>query len=126
MSTKCMIVCGAIFRLYTDLMDDDFVFLALEGIPLEAGAARLVTPFPVAVWQFIRQFAARSTLMNRDIAPGQRRSDRDEISLHLCSLFCQFQQHPRNRKKPANTLARHRTGGFTATLPPLPRFGSTL
>jgi hypothetical protein len=58
MSTKSTIASGATFHLYTELLDDDFVFLALEGHPFEATCNRVVVSIPIAVWEYLRQFAA--------------------------------------------------------------------
>jgi hypothetical protein len=63
MSTKSTIASGAGFHLYTDLLDDEFVYLALEGVPFEgvlfeASANRVVASIPIAVWEYLRQFAA--------------------------------------------------------------------
>ena len=58
MSTKSTIASGAGFDLDTDLLDDEFVNLALEGVPFEASANRLIASIPIAIWEYLRHFAA--------------------------------------------------------------------
>lgn len=56
MSTKATIAHGPNFHLYHDLLDEDNVYLELEGTQFEAGYNRVMVPIPVHVWEVIRQY----------------------------------------------------------------------
>jgi hypothetical protein len=56
MSTKATIAHGPNFHLYHDLLDEDSVYLELEGTQFEAGYNRVMVPIPVHVWEVIRQY----------------------------------------------------------------------
>jgi hypothetical protein len=57
MSTKSTIVSGPAFHLYHDLVDEDAVYLEIEGVRFEAGYNRVVVPIPVHIWEVIRAYA---------------------------------------------------------------------
>lgn len=56
MSTKSTIAYGANFHLYHEALDEDYVYLQLEGVQFEASYNRVMVPIPVHIWEFIRQY----------------------------------------------------------------------
>ncbi len=56
MSTKSTIAYGTNFHLYHEVLDEDYVYLRLEGVQFEAGYNRVMVPIPVHIWEFIRQY----------------------------------------------------------------------
>lgn len=56
MSTKTTIAHGPNFHLYHEALDEDYVYLELEGTQFEAGSNRVMVPIPVHVWEVIRQY----------------------------------------------------------------------
>lgn len=56
MSTKSTITYGANFHLYHEALDEDYVYLQIDGVQFEASYNRVLVPIPVHVWEFIRQF----------------------------------------------------------------------
>lgn len=57
MSTKATIAYGPNFHFYHEVLDDDYVYLELEGVPFEAGYNRVMVPIPVHIWEVIRTYA---------------------------------------------------------------------
>lgn len=57
MSTKSTIVYGPTFHLYYELVDEDAVYLELEGVRFEASYNHVVVPIPVHIWEVIRTYA---------------------------------------------------------------------
>ena len=55
MSTKATIAHGPSFHLYHDLLDEDHVYLEVEGTPFEASYGRVMVPIPVHIWEVIRR-----------------------------------------------------------------------
>lgn len=55
MSTKSTIVCGENFHLYSEMMDDENVYLELEGVTFEAYRDSVTVAIPAAIWQSIRR-----------------------------------------------------------------------
>ena len=56
MSTKVTIAHGPNFHLYHEVLDEDYVYLELEGTQFEAGYNRVMVPIPVHVWEVIRHY----------------------------------------------------------------------
>ncbi len=57
MSTKSTIAYGSNFHLYNEALDEDYVYLAMEGVQFEAGYNRVMVPIPMHIWEYIRQFS---------------------------------------------------------------------
>src|SRR5262245_10257929 len=56
MSTKSTIAHGRNFHLYHEALDEDYVYLELEGTKFEASYNRVMIPIPVHVWEVIRRY----------------------------------------------------------------------
>jgi hypothetical protein len=56
MSTKETIVSGPNFRLYRELLDEDSIYLELEGQPFEASQQHVTVSIPVTIWELIRRY----------------------------------------------------------------------
>jgi len=56
MSTKITIAHGRNFHLYHEALDEDYVYLELEGTKFEASYNRVMVPIPVHVWEVIRRY----------------------------------------------------------------------
>jgi hypothetical protein len=56
MSTKISIAHGRNFHLYHEALDEDYVYLELEGTKFEASYNRVMLPIPVHVWEVIRRY----------------------------------------------------------------------
>lgn len=56
MSTKATIAYGPNFHLYREALDEDFVYLELEGVRFEASYQRVMVPIPVHIWEIIRRY----------------------------------------------------------------------
>jgi hypothetical protein len=55
MSTKCTIAYGKNFHFYREVLDDNFVYLRLEGVEFEASYNQVTISIPVHIWEVIRQ-----------------------------------------------------------------------
>ena len=56
MSTKATIAYGPNFHLYHEALDEDYVYLELEGVHFEASYQRVMVPIPVHIWEIIRRY----------------------------------------------------------------------
>src|SRR5215467_8630207 len=56
MSTKSTIAHGRNFHLYHEALDEDCVYLELEGTKFEASYSRVMVPIPVHIWEVIRRY----------------------------------------------------------------------
>jgi len=56
MSTKETLASGSNFRLYRELLEEDMVYLELEGLPFEASQQHVVVTIPVPIWELIRRY----------------------------------------------------------------------
>jgi len=56
MSTKATIAYGPTFHLYHEALDEDFVYLEIEGAQFEASYNRVMVPIPVHIWEVIRRY----------------------------------------------------------------------
>lgn len=56
MSTKSTIAHGLNFHLYHEALDEDYVYLELEGTKFEASYNRVMVPIPVHIWELIRRY----------------------------------------------------------------------
>lgn len=54
MSTKCTIAHGENFHFYSEILDDDHVYLELDTTHFEAGYGRVMLPIPIHIWETIR------------------------------------------------------------------------
>jgi hypothetical protein len=55
MSTKATIAYGSNFHLYHEVLDENYVYLELEGVQFEASYNHVMVPIPVHIWEFIRR-----------------------------------------------------------------------
>ena len=56
MSTKATIAYGPNFHLYHEVLDEDYVYLELEGVQFEASYNRVMVPIPIHIWEVIRHY----------------------------------------------------------------------
>ena len=56
MSTKATVAYGSNFHLYQEVLDENFIYLELEGVSFEASYNRVMVPIPVHIWEVIRQY----------------------------------------------------------------------
>ena len=56
MSTKITVAYGNNFHFYRECLDEDFIYLELEGVEFEAGYNRVMMPIPVHIWEVIRKY----------------------------------------------------------------------
>jgi hypothetical protein len=56
MSTKATIAHGPNFHLYHEVLDEDYVYLEVEGTQFEASYNRVMVPIPIHVWEVIRHY----------------------------------------------------------------------
>lgn len=56
MSTKTTVAYGSNFHLYKEALDENFIYLELEGVSFEANYNRVMVPIPVHIWEVIRQY----------------------------------------------------------------------
>jgi hypothetical protein len=56
MSTKETLASGPSFHLYREVLDEDIVYLELEGQPFEASHQGVTVAIPVAIWELIRRY----------------------------------------------------------------------
>lgn len=56
MSTKSTVAYGPNFHLYREALDENFIYLELEGVQFEASYNRVMVPIPVHIWEVIRQY----------------------------------------------------------------------
>jgi hypothetical protein len=65
MSTKSTIAYGNNFHFYHEVLDDNHVYLELEGMEFEAGYGRVMVSIPIHIWEVIRHLGeARLDLVN--------------------------------------------------------------
>jgi hypothetical protein len=57
MSTKGTVAHGPNFHLYHEALDDDYIYLELEGVQFEASYNRVMVPVPIHIWEVIRQYS---------------------------------------------------------------------
>lgn len=57
MSTKATVAYGSNFHLYKEVLDDDFIYLRLEGVQFEASYNQVMVPIPIHIWEVIRQYS---------------------------------------------------------------------
>jgi hypothetical protein len=56
MSTKVTVAYGNNFHFYRECLDEDFIYLELEGVEFEAGYNRVMVAIPVHIWEVIRKY----------------------------------------------------------------------
>lgn len=56
MSTKVTVAYGTNFHFYKEVLDENFIYLELEGVEFEAYYNRVTVPIPVHIWEVIRQY----------------------------------------------------------------------
>ena len=56
MSTRSTLAHGPSFHLYHDLLDQDHVYLEMEGTRFESEYGRVMVPIPLHVWEVIRRY----------------------------------------------------------------------
>jgi hypothetical protein len=56
MSTKETLASGPNFHLYREVLNEDTVYLELEGQPFEASHQGVTVAIPVAIWELIRRY----------------------------------------------------------------------
>ena len=57
MSTKETLAHGSNFHFYREVLDDNYVYLEVEGTQFEASYGRVMVPIPMHVWEVIRRHA---------------------------------------------------------------------
>jgi hypothetical protein len=101
MSTKASVAYGPNFHLYREVLDDDFIYLELEGVQFEASYNRVMVPIPVHIWEVIRKYEGadlswadktdedllRHVEQEVDERIEQYRSEEKETSKGLIALF---------------------------------------
>jgi hypothetical protein len=66
MSTKSTIAHGTNFHFYHEALDDDYVYLRLEGVDYEVSYGRITVPIPIHIWETIRHLGeAQLELVNQ-------------------------------------------------------------
>ncbi len=55
MSTRSTLAYGPSFHLYHEVLDEDYVYLRIEGTQFEASYGQVMVPIPVHVWEVIRR-----------------------------------------------------------------------
>lgn len=55
MSTKSSIASGTNFHFYSEMLDDNNVYLDLENVQFQTSEHHVLVAIPVAVWEVIRQ-----------------------------------------------------------------------
>lgn len=55
MSTKETLAYGPHFHLYREILDDNYVYLEVEGTQFEASYGHVMVPIPVHIWEVIRR-----------------------------------------------------------------------
>lgn len=58
MSTRCTLAYGPKFHLYNECLDNDNVYLELEGAELEMDHGAVVLTIPIEIWEVIRAYGA--------------------------------------------------------------------
>ncbi len=56
MSTKATVARGPNFHLHREVLDDQYIYLELEGVPFEASYQRVMVPIPVHIWGIVRRY----------------------------------------------------------------------
>jgi hypothetical protein len=56
MSTKATIAHGSNFHFYHEVLDEDYVYLEVDGTQFEASYSRVMVPIPIHVWEVIRHY----------------------------------------------------------------------
>jgi hypothetical protein len=56
MSTKATVAYGSNFHFYKEALEENFIYLELEGVSFEANYNRVMVPIPVHIWEVIRQY----------------------------------------------------------------------
>ena len=56
MSTKITVAYGDNFHLYRESLDEDYIYLEMEGVRFEASYNRVMMPIPIHIWEVIRQY----------------------------------------------------------------------
>ena len=56
MSIKVTVAYGKNFHLYKEVLDEDFIYLEIEGVQFEASYNRVMIPISVHIWEVIRQY----------------------------------------------------------------------
>jgi hypothetical protein len=56
MSTKSTVAYGPNFHFYQEVLDENFIYLRLEGVQFEASYNEVTVPIPVHIWEVIRQY----------------------------------------------------------------------
>lgn len=58
MSTKSTIAYGDSFHFYHEMLDENYVYLELEGVMYEASYNCVMVPIPIHIWEVIRKRGA--------------------------------------------------------------------
>lgn len=56
MSIRSTVAYGPNFHLYKEVLDEDYIYLELEGVQFEASYQRVMVPIPVHIWEVIRHY----------------------------------------------------------------------
>ncbi len=58
MSTKSTLAYGDAFHFYQEVLDEEYVYLELEGVMFSASYNRVMVPIPIQIWEVIRPLGA--------------------------------------------------------------------
>ena len=58
MSTKTTLAYGDTFHFYQEVLDEQYVYLELQGVKYEANYNRVMVPIPIHIWEVIRTLGA--------------------------------------------------------------------
>ena len=58
MFTKTTLAYGNTFHFYQEALDEDYVYLELQGVKYEANYNRVMVPIPIHIWEVIRKLGA--------------------------------------------------------------------
>ncbi len=107
MSTKSSIAHGTNFHLYHEVLDEDYVYLELEGVQFEASYNRVMVPIPVHIWEFIRQYPG----VDLDWAEKADDEIRKHVEHEVDERLKQYEEVDRDRKGLVSLLGSMVYGG---------------
>jgi hypothetical protein len=88
MSTKATIAHGSNFYLYHEVLDEDYVYLEVEGTQFEANYSRVMVPIPIHVWEVIRHYPGIDLKYADKTDAELRQLVEQEVDARL-KLYCQ-------------------------------------
>lgn len=105
MSTKITVAYGDNFHLYRESLDEDYIYLEMEGVKFEASYNQVMMPIPIHIWEVIRQYPGI------DLSWASRTDD--EIMRHVEQevdrRIQKYQQADDEKHQPADIFVRCNT-----------------